>query len=108
MSTTDGNRTKSEDLIYADVLPLATVEIKTLGNPKGNARSAGAMSAVPQLPPTPIAPASFPSDCDFFRRCTRAKLTVAIASPRSLGSEEMDRLRTSGWFAITSSLLMLA
>jgi hypothetical protein len=51
-----------------------------------------AMSAVPQLPPTPIAPASFPPDCDFIRKCTRAKLTVAIASPSSMGSEEMGRL----------------
>jgi len=89
MSTTDGNRTSFEYFIHAAVLPLAIVEIKTLGDPKGNARSAGAMSAVPQLPPTPIAPASFPPDCDFFRRYTRAKLTVAIASPRSMGSEEM-------------------
>jgi hypothetical protein len=66
MSTTDGNRTSFEYLIHAAVLPLAIVEITTLGNPKGNARSARAMSAVPQLPPTPIAPASFPPDCDLW------------------------------------------
>lgn len=107
MSTTEGNRTRSEDFTYAAVFPLATVEIRTLGTPNGRALRAGAIKAVPPEPPTPMAPASFPWEWDFFRRWTRAKLKVEMAWLRSVPRDEMERLCALGWLASTSSLLML-
>ena len=80
--------------------------MRSFGTPRGRARRDGAIRAVPPEPPTPIAPASFPCECDFFRRCTRARLNVEIASFRSLPSDEIVRLWPSGWFESTSSLLM--
>ena len=47
--------------MYAAVLPEATVETINLGSPIGKARNAGAISAVPPLPPSPIAPDTRPA-----------------------------------------------